>query len=361
MRRVYICLVSDQPIPNMIPAFMDSYRPNKIILIKTVDKSIQSKRLCEIFSKYGIDVSEELTEPMDYKNTSEVIERIKAVYKDDELILNITGGTKMMSIGAFEAFVRDRNNNQKIIYVDTFNRVVKEIFPISRNIDFNNSITIEDYLISYGYKIKSFSDPNFYDYRLPNDLNNCTVELVEFSSYLGRLINESVKSSLHIKVPRDIMKSQSFIKVLKLFERYSFVDVCDNDVNFVKTENFRFITGGWLEFYVYNKIKRLLNNENNLRLGAIICKDEIENEIDIIFTYMNQLYLVECKSGKWDKNIYKMDSLIRNTGGSFGKGMLVVLDEITSNMKRRIRNSDIVLVDRNNIKNLSEIIKNWIK
>lgn len=361
MKRVYICLVSDQPVPNMIPVFMNHFRPNKVFLIKTKDRSLQSERLKEIFSKYKIEVAEELTDPMDYKTTGNIVEKIKSSNNDDELILNITGGTKMMSIGAFEAFVRSCERNHKVIYIDTFHRVVKEIFPESRDIDFDNSITIEDYLISYGYKIKSSSDPNLFDYRLQNDLNNCIVELVEFSGYLGRLINESVKSSLYVRVPADIMRSQSFTKVLRLFERYSFIDVRDNNINFLKTENFGFITGGWLEFFVYNKIRSILSDGSNVKLNAVLSSDEVENEIDVIFTYMNQLYLVECKSGKWDRNIYKMDSLIRNTGGSFGKGMLVVLDNITPNMKSRIRNSNIVFVDKNNIKNISKLIKDWIK
>ncbi len=361
MKRVYICLVSDQPIPNMIPVFMDQFLPDEIILINTRDKAIQSERLSEIFKAKNIKVYEERTDSMDYTITSNIVKKITEDFRDSELILNITGGTKMMSLGAFEAFITAKHNPSKILYVDTQNRVVREIYPSNNQLKFSESITLEDYLKSYGYVVERSSDPNRYDYRLENDLKDNINNLIEFSGYINRLINYSVRGSFKIRPDKSLFTNKSFVSVIRLFEKYGYLSIKDYKLDFQTTENFQFITGGWLEYYVYKKIAKILNKNKNLLMNAVLTANGFCNEVDVIFVYMNQLYLVECKSGKWDRNFFKIETLIRNMGGTFGKAMLVAFGEVSSVFKKRILNSGIELIGRDKIDEFDQIFSKWIR
>ena len=43
--RIHVCLVSAQPIPNLIPLRMEELRPDKVILLVSSDMKIQADRL----------------------------------------------------------------------------------------------------------------------------------------------------------------------------------------------------------------------------------------------------------------------------------------------------------------------------
>jgi hypothetical protein len=56
MTRIHVCLVSAQPIPNLIPLRMEELRPEKVILLVTPDMKIQSERLEKVMKEWGIKI-----------------------------------------------------------------------------------------------------------------------------------------------------------------------------------------------------------------------------------------------------------------------------------------------------------------
>ena len=90
---VHVCLVSEQPIPNLIT--IRQFRPDEVILISTKEMATQKKRLAAIVEKWGSKVAVLDTEPYDIGRTMELCEQLVATRGTDDLSLNVTGGTKI--------------------------------------------------------------------------------------------------------------------------------------------------------------------------------------------------------------------------------------------------------------------------
>jgi hypothetical protein len=72
----------------------------------------------------------------------------------DNLIVNLTGGTKIMSIGVYNFF---KERKSTIFYLPIGKNIYKQIFPSlkQREHKLNFRISLKDYFISYGIDIKS--------------------------------------------------------------------------------------------------------------------------------------------------------------------------------------------------------------
>ena len=70
----------------------------------------------------------------------------------------------------------------------------------------------------------------------------------------------------------------------------------------IAKHEFEFLTGGWLERFCFNELYELKEQGifNDIGINARVRNaskgKEAENEFDVLFTYNNNLYMVECKS-----------------------------------------------------------------
>jgi len=106
--KVMVCLISDQHVPNLLT--VHAVEPDLLFLVET--PGMKSKRAAANFikairmgnSKKPKCRIKTLMEENSIRATSELLETIFFNYSEAEWIVNITGGTKPMSIGAFEFF-----------------------------------------------------------------------------------------------------------------------------------------------------------------------------------------------------------------------------------------------------------------
>ena len=89
-----------------------------------------------------------------------------------------------------------------------------------------------------------------------------------------------------------------------------------------------YLTGGWLEEFVYLQLKPLLEDGTitDLRLGLAVSwpREQVDTqEFDVIFTDSKRLYIVECKAGNFRAlDVQKLQNNVRNYGGVDGRGVL---------------------------------------
>ena len=93
----------------------------------------------------------------------------------------------------------------------------------------------------------------------------------------------------------------------------------------------KYITGGWFEEFIYQKIKDELQvPEENVALNVFIEKDNDKNELDVIFIKDNNLNVIECKSfigGKegvkiLNNALYKLQAIMKSKFGLNAKSYL---------------------------------------
>jgi len=98
----------------------------------------------------GLRVEEREIKPYDF---NDVLDTCEAVIKENDgaqLTLNVTGGTKISALAAFQAFFFE---NRRIIYLDSANRRIIELSDSQGHeaAEINkNLVTVRDYLACYG-------------------------------------------------------------------------------------------------------------------------------------------------------------------------------------------------------------------
>ena len=193
----------------------------------------------------------------DYSATLKAL-KDKNFSNDDKYIVNITGGTKIMSLATFEFF--KGFNNTSFVYVPiTTNTYVEtdtgETHPI------NYRVSLYEYLALYGLRYES------------------STTLLMPAADTENFFEE--------------IKRKRFRPHKKIKEAHTFKD----------SRLAKYYSGEWFEEYCYNRIKKEkhLRDEDIALSMKIYRKDSVmhDNEIDVAFTLDNQLYIIECKYSMW--------------------------------------------------------------
>ncbi|MGH9424941.1 MAG: hypothetical protein ACRD2L_01335, partial [Terriglobia bacterium] len=104
-----LCLLSDQPIPNLLS--VHHFQPDRLVLVESED--MRRRKIAGHFLQAlklgGLDYTERAdTYPLDLVDDLETVRqclrRAYGVHSSAQWIANLTGGTKPMSIAAYEFF-----------------------------------------------------------------------------------------------------------------------------------------------------------------------------------------------------------------------------------------------------------------
>lgn len=332
MAKILVSLVSDQTIPNveLIKEFKADIK--SYIFISTQQMKDQLNWILKATNLTENYIIKEVNafEPKDIENKLNELE-----LGDEEIILNITCGTKLMSLIVDDFF---RSKGATIYYLTGKDKTYLKIFPIrgQRNFTLETKLTLKEYLTAYGFEYvetKPYKDSQtakkLFDYFLNlsgNQLKNLTEPI-----RLRRGKN------------MDLTDHDNVINFLNQINYYH--------ENKLDTKETKYFSGEWLEEYVYFKIKEELNlNDEEILTGCTLKKEQTNNEIDVVFIYNHKLYIIECKTSIIDNRkiqivkegkeeeiikpikllpeiIYKSDAL-RKKFGLFANTAILTLEEI---------------------------------
>jgi hypothetical protein len=232
----------------------------------------------------------------------------------EKLIVNVTGGTKIMSHTTTE-FFKDRAS--EIFYLTGGNTILQvhpKIKQPTQNI--NKQITLDEYIFSHGFEIQegklSGIAPEFTKQFFTSFVSEEKKYLSTFRE-LRRLRNEKKKKEKY---------EISAIAELDTFLHTIYFPLTDCLRKEITRQEIKYLTGGWFEEYIYYRLKHDSDiSENNIKTDITLEKDNTSNEFDVIFLYKGILYTIECKTSIINNNkdlmtdtIYKVTALQKNLG-----------------------------------------------
>ncbi len=354
MSNVLVSLVSTQTIPNVLfIKEMEKRMENIRMYLFVSTEKMEDKGKTDFIiqgshikksKKEIIKVVEDSIEDIN----SKLIEFAKEKLSDeDNLIVNLTGGTKIMSIGVYNFF---KERTSTIYYLPIDKNIYKQIFPslTHREHKLNFRISLKDYLISYGIEIKS------------KDIN----KTLKDKEYTESLFREFLNNKIDTEIIDELRKERNK-KEIRLDEKIkSFLEKIKFDIEkegSINKKDINYLTGGWLEEYGYNLVRGHIQlDDNKIGLNVQISHDKTQNEFDVMFVHENILYVIECKTAlKDDKRnllndtLYKLSALNKNFGLNV-RGYLFTLDrnlrgpegEIKKDYQNRSDLLKVTLVDR---------------
>ncbi len=331
MATILVSLVSEQTIPNVL-LIKELTSIDRYLLVSTefMESKSKEKSRC-IINGSGVDPAR-FFDPLIVIEDSlvDIEEKLKEIDFDDDdrFIVNLTGGTKIMSIGVYNFF---RNKQSEIVYLPIGKNIYRQIFPDvkHRDHDMGYRIGVVDYLSSYGIDI------------LHGDRMNSLLRPPEATA---RFFEISCQASPEDLAIFDALRPYRSKKKMSIAEADGLADllvryqIVPKNTEHLDKYEVQYLTGEWFEEYIYTLLKTHLHLPDTA-IGRSVNiqrqQNKVQNEFDILFTHENALYVIECKTNIFDPQsgrnlfndtLYKLAALRRDFG-LFVKAYLFTLSE----------------------------------
>ena len=260
MKRIMVNIVSAQTIPNYL--FIKEFGDDAdIFLFVSTDEMEKSDKTATIYRTAGIDkkdVRKILINENELYLAKDKLDRLGWRGKDYLFLVNITGGTKLMSNAVYEYF---KELNSRFFYLPIGQNTIKELF---------NDRKADEKPVKYKLRVE--------EYLNLHNIHPDTKELQLMKSTVIDIVNYFRKRDTDV-LPYRLLQGTK----LSNQQKYAI----------------------WFEHLLYYKIKELLGlDDEEIKMGVKLFKKELENnyfenevdnEIDVIFVKDNRIYVVEAK------------------------------------------------------------------
>lgn len=317
-----ILLVSEQTIQNVqfLKWFFGNYLQTVDLLFVSTKKMEENKK-CKCIKnalgntlKFVKNDNIILVNENSLENVQTEIEKFINNNKHKSYITNITGGTKLMSIASYLVF-HDKPNSK--IFYQPLGNDLQCLYPCIEKHNVNELLTLDEYMKAYGisfkYDNKCLKDFEFNKNVNKNIIGECrelvkSIVAIQNNSYFKNIFKRKDNIDFYT-IPDDKFitsenKPVDRNKVLEAIKKFRF------DAKTISHTQLKYITGGWFEEYVYQKIKHDEKlSGDKIALNVEIEKQGDKNELDIVYIDSNnKLHVVECKSF-----IEESSELLKNT------------------------------------------------
>lgn len=379
---IHICLVSQQAAANLLPALDPALKPGKIILVVSRKMQPQAAHLSAVLKECAIQAQLlQLSNEHDFHQTENELLELAAQLEGNAVTLNITGGTKLMSVAAQSVA---QASGWRMFYVDAdTDRVIwlgKDQTPTQ---PLQEQLKLRHYLRSYGFEIAtkpSRTQASSAQQQLTQSLVQQIGSLESSVSVLNALAQEAEARRSSSVVMADWQRdSRSLEVLLRYFEDAQTLTVKGDRIHFVDEAARSFVKGGWLELHAIQAVHQVTGameiRDKAMGLEVVDSTTQTRNELDIAFMARNRLFVIECKTARIDKpqgadraappkandTLFKLAENCRRIGGLGTRGMLVSYRKLHEPELKLAKALGVEVVAGVDIARLPERLKHWIQ
>jgi len=383
---IHVCLVRNTATANVTPALDPDFKPQEVILVHSQDKENEYRAGCleAALKPAGIKVSRwRIDDAREVEHIRDRMLELLIERENADIALNASGGTRPMSIAAYEVF---KEFNKPIFYVhpetDAISWINQRDLP---SFNVADRIKLPAFLQAHGAEVSRQGERS----GVPENLRHLTQELVVHAELLAKPLAAinwlAQQADGNLKAP--LTERQRYWSELKaLIQRFANEDLLtyQNDCLYFKDEASRFfVNGGWLEVYTYSLLYGLraeMPRIQDVGRSIELCRDStgrpVKNELDVAFLHNNHLHIIECKTKRFVEAkstqtledfdthgadvLYKLDTLKWLFGGIQTKVMLVSYQPLSFYDKQRARDLQIETCTAQQLSRLKTTLRRWI-
>ena len=316
MKNLIVTLLSDQPIPNVQFIKEKRNEESEFLFVSTekmekkgVGKWIQN--VCHIKEETTITII------IEEFSSSDIEKKLNEINYDvfEKIVVNVTGGTKIMSHCVTEFF--KEKPDAEVYYLTGSQNNLLQVFPKTKQSHRTLScdLTLKEYVESHGFEMKESSLSG--------------IDSTYTQGFLQVFLSFSDTERAIINKLRDFRKPGKSLKINVvdgLLDVLCKIDYPTNDEYLTLSKyDIRYLTGDWFEEYIYRHIKQELNlSDDYIKTGITLTKQGTPNEFDVVFLWKGNLNTIECKTSIINKivdemnimndTIYKATALQKNLG-----------------------------------------------
>lgn len=334
--KIHITLVGGQPAP--VYHGIVATQPDKIVFIY----SDESREIAErISNEMQIASERRKFDPVDLNDIEKKVQQCACQFKNDEVSINISSGTKPWAF--FFAKVFGAMPNATIFYVDQNNFLWDFTDKSSHKVDFDMDVLfrlygnrLEDYKRLEDYterdlkaleKIKRIRMFNVADFNLLTAVLNEKQKNVLKNQNSGKFDLMAIGSQSYVEWEKTTKDSIGFVRIFLAKKNGKSQEVTFESENAVDLA----FNSGWFEY----EVATLLSKWSKAKSIYLNChfpfKPNIDkNEVDIIVNTGSKILFVECKTQiTHTTDIDKFRSVVKGYGGTGSKGLFVTDAKMT--------------------------------
>ena len=346
--RVLIAPVGEQPTPNLIPLFAAKPEERSECVQFLVSDNERIKKvadhLCEALNQdpqtaHVIVPEAQSMSAWNLENARSELRQVVDKYQGDEVTVNLTGGTKIMSLAAY---LEATSARRPMIYVNTergemlrFDGSGNPLAPSPLQV----KIPIETQLWAAGQRFKrNPKKPIQTIQTVPADRAAFVKRLVAnypaaYEQSLGKIIgqikNEAKRQGVSkVKCQIRFSPTNAGRETIQQMENMGLVlwNKASNLLGVAHTEAWEFLDGGWVE--TYSLVHLSESGFFDKVLGNVEVED-FEGELDVVVSLNGRLGIVECKTkGTHGEGATFIASKLRQHeaifGGTYARALLAL-------------------------------------
>lgn len=310
--RILLCLLSDQQVPNLLS--VHHFQPDRLVLIESVgmQRKQAAAHLLAALQLGGHDFSQRCeVQPLEAEDSLEAVGRALrhafGRYPDEDWIANVTGGTKPMSLAAYEFF---KAIGARIVYVNAA-RPNEFLALDGRAAECgSHTLAIPEFLGAYGFESG----------KSEAKLNEAESRAVRCWPAARLIAEQAADQNLLLNLTRDEWRQvrekgwelrAGDCDHLPVEVRSALADVFALHVTpsglVGKIDKYagKFLTGEWLEVFLWQVARRHADSLglSSVRLGVEARKlgTSAATDFDVAFMRNQSLCAIECKSGSQEQ------------------------------------------------------------
>ncbi len=377
MTSVHVCLVSEQGPANAIPLLME--RPHLAWLVATEQMRERARGLRETLGQRGLRLEVRGGAPASGLGAIRAYAHRLAAELDAEqgpacVVLNITGGKKLMAVGFLEAF-RERfggDGRLRVIYTDTELERIEQVLPAGAEpVPLRNVLDAQIYLGLYGfaYEKARSDDPAWVARARGRAKLTRTLAAEACTLHPGlRVIDARMKRGEAValgELPEE--ERRALQRLERLCRPHGLLGrSLGRHLTVRGEEAYAYLKGGWLEEYAWLVLDGLGADDCRAGVTGSWATGE-RNELDAVAIHGNRPLFVECKavSGTSAKEmnaiLYKLDSVTGGLRRGFGKAALLTVRAVTDSVRRRAEGQGIEIFDGGRLTAFRDWAASWME
>lgn len=373
---LHLCIATGQNLANLIPAVQLGAK--EVVILETEAMRASAENLKAALKSRGIVVKRL---PFDDSSPKYIVASAQQAALElgvNPLVFNATGGHKLMTLALTEELHALASDNLHLLYCETRYDRIDWLRPTTETQPMEDVLRLEDILLVQGYRIQTRGERDIQwcvdaDQRgsLTRAMGDGADKLAKFFGALNRLADQALNEPDGPFRPRqgfafapggrnaDLLRDAENLGLLHWDG--------DSEIVFAHSEAARYFRGGWLEEYVWLKLRSLKPDDSAINLRIETVGEKTENELDAAIVHRNRLLIVECKAkrfgrdpGKDSDHIYKLAQLARQVGGIMSLGLLLSARPVSDELRGRARDNQVDVIAADEIKNLVAYLRRWM-
>jgi hypothetical protein len=374
---LHLCIATGQNLVNLIPAMQ--LGATQVVILETPEMRLSTNHLKRALESHGITVVRQAFDDSSPEAIGASAEAVSIKFGEGAIVFNATGGHKLMTLAMADKMTLA--DDLHLLYAETRHQRLDWLKPAPAMEPMIDVLKVDDFLLAQGYsRVRSADRDGYWQVdaqarsTLTRRLGDESDKLAKFFGALNRLAQQAMPDKDRGRPMRpvqnfeftpggrnaDVLREASQLNLLSWDE--------DTEIAFASEDSAIYFGGGWLEEYVWLKLRGLKPFDSAVNLIVKPVGAESENELDAVVAHHNQLMVIECKTLRFGRDpvkdadyIYKLAQLSKQVGGSMARSVLVSARPVDPVVIDRARQYGVDILAAAEVKELVRYLRDWMR